>query len=327
MIAASCRGFDRWHPGGLVRASELLSAHGMTVALHPKVDASFPDGETYVDLPSFRQGTPVFLHQVLADNSKNGPDAALLALMVAARAYWQYGAGPITAVVPFLAYARQDRVIHGQRRPTTSGLIADLLSAAGISRVVAVQSGSTMNLDRQFATPTLWQAGLIRYLADCACHYDTDSTILVAPDTGALGDVRAVAELTGHAVYAAEKTRLSPEMVRLRAGTVIARPERFRHALVLDDLVSSAGTVCAAFETMRRNGIKTFSIAVAHCRLTQTGQERLSALVQTGELVRLHTTDTVPTDWCSPALQVTPFMSAFGPELMAMLNLSLGATK
>lgn len=318
-IVASCKEFEQRYPKGLDQAASILATPFGRVCKHREIDARFPDGEAYSELPEFEKGAPVFLFQALVGDAGVGPDSTLIELMIASRAYKQFGAGPVTAVVPFLAYSRQDRYIIGERRPVTSRLIADLFSAAGIDRVLAIQSGSCSNLRRQFTSPRLQQVSFVRYMEECAKEYDRNETILVAPDAGALDDVKNVASRTGHQFLSVEKMRLGPETVEVRNDRV-SEGNQFTHALILDDLVSSAGTVKAAFESLRQIGFESFSIAAPHCRLTQTGSARLDAFVRNGELIRFHTTDTISANWSSSALQIAPFMTTFSPELERLMT-------
>lgn len=319
VIAASCQNFEHHHSGALDQAVKVLSAIYPEVTKHPKVDTRFPDGEAYAELPEFAKGTPVFLFQALVDNTKNGPDASIVALLVAARAYKEFGAGQVTAIVPYLAYARQDRMIPEERRPTTSRLVADLFASAGVDQVIAIRSGSSSNLLRQFGHPPLQQVSFVRYLERCARQYDPLKTVLVAPDAGALLDVQNTAEATGHKFVSAQKLRMGPESVELRLDFNSGH-DNVNHALILDDLVSSAGTVEAVFEELRQFGIRSFSIAVPHCRLTQTGRDRLQRYADRGELLSFHATDTIPVNWHPDFVKITPFMAAFSAEIQNQLS-------
>jgi ribose-phosphate pyrophosphokinase len=310
IVLASCMSFSESYPDGLSAVSHLFPAPRAQLLFHDAVDSRFPDGEICVDVPEFAPGAQIFVFQSLCGDDLSTPDTALFSALAVIRAYKEYGAGPVVMVAPHLVYCRQDRVIAAQRRPVTIRLIADLLKRSGADGVVAVRSGSARNICESFHESRLIQTDFDDFTVACANAHDQRTTVIIAPDAGALGVATRVAARTGHRVVSLEKHREDPETVVSTIGQSDSLAGAV-HGLIVDDLICSAGTIAVAIEAVRKQGLRSFSIVAPHSRLTATGKSRLISLVEAGLLQKLYTTDAVPLKWRPEFVEVTPFTQAF----------------
>ncbi|MER7167681.1 ribose-phosphate diphosphokinase [Micromonospora sp. NPDC000207] len=289
-IVATCRAFTEDFPDQESHLVDALTRHGHDVDLHHRVDGHFPDGELCVDVPAHPRGRPVLIVQSLTGPAQS-PDAAIVSLLATARAYRDHGAGSICGFVPHLAYARHDRLVPGQRRPLFARLLADLAAAAGLNHLIAIASGAEDQLGALFHRPGLSLVAaqpLHRHLLE---RLDTPPTCLVAPDTGGHPHVRRLGAALGLPTVGLVKRRLGPDEVRTVVPQVAAMP-RTGHAVVVDDLVTSAGTLVAAVAALRTYAPELrISAVVTHLRPTGTGLRRLDHLHRSGGLAGLYVTD------------------------------------
>ncbi len=248
----------------------------------------FPDGELAVALPDVRgadvyliQGTPPPAHDHLAE---------LLLLADAAR---RAGAARVTGVLPYVAYARQDR--RGAEGEGVGGrVVADQLSAA-LDRVVAVDL-HTAALEGFFSCPVEHLAA-VPLLAARVRPLAT-GCVVVAPDLGAIGRARHYAGLLGLDVAAVRKRRLSGREVEALG---VDGDVRGRDVLVVDDMISTGATVAAAVNALRGAGARRAAVVATHPLLVPPAEELLGSL----DLDALVVSDSVRTAACTtPPLDV-----------------------
>jgi ribose-phosphate pyrophosphokinase len=226
----------------------------------------FPDGELHVELQESVRGHDVYLIQ-----STSPPvEAHLLELWLLADACRRAGAAHLTTVVPYFGYARQDRRASG-REPVGARLIADLCAASGLQRLVAVDLHSAA-LEGFFAVP-VEHLSAVALLAEAVRSLFPANTVVVAPDLGAV----KLAERYGRCLHLpmaiVDKERLSGEEVRVRR--VVGRVEGCP-MLVVDDMISTGGTVQAAIEALLAAGCAPeVTVAVSHGLFVGPVVERL----------------------------------------------------
>ena len=227
--------------------------------------SSFPDGETYVMIEENVRGRDVFLIQPTSPPS-NQHFMELLIMVDAAR---RASADRITAVIPFFGYARQDRK-DKPRVPITAKLIANLLYAAGVNRVLTmdlhaqqVQGFFDIPVDHLYSLPVL-----IKYLRQKL----TGKTVVVSPDIGGLKMASAYAEALG--------TNLA----------IVAKERKNRDVLLVDDLTETAGTLTSAAELLKKRGALNIYAGVSHAVLVDVAIPRL----QKSKIEELITTNSTP---------------------------------
>ncbi len=240
----------------------------------------FPDGEIFVKLKENIRDRDVFIVQPTCEP----PNENLMELLIMIDAVKRASARRITAVLPFYGYARQDRKDQ-PRVPITAKLVANLLVAAGIDRILTVdlhaqqiQGFFDIPVDHLYGFPVIG-----KYLTD----QKFNDHIVVAPDTGGVKAAYAYAQLLKTDLAVVAKRRLGHSEVE--AYTLVG-DVKGKTAIMVDDLTTTAGTLCSAAELLMEKGAADVYAAVSHATITQTGIDRLKA----SPIRELIVTDTVP---------------------------------
>src|SRR3989441_11226554 len=227
--------------------------------------SSFPDGEPYVKIEENVRGRDVFLIQPTSPPSNEH----LMELLIMVDAARRASADRITAVIPFFGYARQDRKDQ-PRVPITAKLVANLLCAAGVNRVLTmdlhaqqVQGFFDIPVDHLYSLPVL-----IKYLRQRL----TRKTVVVSPDVGGLKMASAYAHALGANLAIVAKERRSA--TETEALYLIGEVED-RDVLLVDDLTETAGTLTSAAELVRERGALEIYAGVSHAILVDVAIPRL----------------------------------------------------
>jgi ribose-phosphate pyrophosphokinase len=242
--------------------------------------SSFPDGETYVKFEENIRGRDVFIIQPTSPPVNEH----LMELLIMVDAARRASADRITAVIPFFGYARQDRKDQ-PRVPITAKLVANLLHAAGVSRVLTmdlhaqqVQGFFDIPVDHLYSMPVL-----IKYLRQRL----TRKTVVVSPDVGGLKMASAYSQALGASLAIVAKQRKSP--TETEALYVIGEVEDC-DVLLVDDLTETAGTLTSAAKILKERGALDIYAGVAHAVLVDIANERL----QKSQIKELVTTNSTP---------------------------------
>ncbi|HEY3602432.1 MAG TPA: ribose-phosphate pyrophosphokinase [Chthoniobacterales bacterium] len=242
--------------------------------------SSFPDGETYVRFEENIRGRDVFIVQPTSPPTNEH----LMELLIMVDAARRASADRITAVIPFFGYARQDRK-DKPRVPITAKLVANLLTAAGVSRVLTmdlhaqqVQGFFDIPVDHLYSLPVL-----IRYVREKLKR----KTVVVSPDVGGLKMASAYAQALGASLAIVAKQRKSA--TETEALYLIGEVQDCDVFLV-DDLTETAGTLTSAASLLKKNGALDIYAGVAHAVLANVAVERL----QKSEIKELVTTNSTP---------------------------------
>jgi ribose-phosphate pyrophosphokinase len=242
---------------------------------------SFPDGETYVRIEENIRGHDVFIIQPTCPPTNQH----LMELLIMVDAARRASADRITAVIPFFGYARQDRKDQ-PRVPITAKLVANLLNAAGVHRVLTmdlhaqqVQGFFDIPVDHLYSLPVL-----IRYLRK---RLKGKTTTVVSPDLGGLKMASAYAEALGAnlAIVAKERKSATETEALYLIGDVADRD-----VLMVDDLTETAGTLTSAAELVKKHGARDVFAGVAHAVLVDVAIPRL----QKSQIAELITTNSTP---------------------------------
>jgi ribose-phosphate pyrophosphokinase len=251
--------------------------------------AAFPDGEFHVAVRDSVRDADVYLVQPTSPPVERH----LLELLLLADACRRAGAHRISAVIPYFGYARQDRRAGG-REPVAARLIADLIQTGGVQRVIALDLHNPA-IEGVFAVP-LEHLSAVPVLAEAVRAEVSTDAVVVAPDLGAAKLADRFAARLNLSVAIVHKVRLGDQTVGVRR---ITGEVRDRVPLVVDDMISTAGTIEAAVGAVREAGSKAEAVVVAtHGLLVGPAIERLRAL----GLRRLLLADTValPADLLLP---------------------------
>ncbi|HSB30356.1 MAG TPA: ribose-phosphate pyrophosphokinase [Candidatus Sulfobium mesophilum] len=244
---------------------------------------NFSDGEILVRLNENVRGSDVF---VLQPTSMPVNDN-IMELLLITDALKRASAGRITAVIPYYGYARQDRKVQ-PRVPISAKMVADLITAVGINRVLTVdlhagqiQGFFNIPVDNLYASPIL-----LDYIKK---KYDTDHLVIVSPDAGGVERARAFAKRLQSSIAIIDKRR---EKVNECEVMNVIGDVAGKDALILDDMVDTAGTMTQAAAALKEKGARNVSAACTHAVLSGAALERINNSV-IGELIA---TNTIPLD-------------------------------
>ena len=258
-------------------------ARNVNVKLVRRVLERFPDGELHIELQESVRGHDVYLIQPTCPPV----DEHLFELLLMADACRRAGAVHLTAVIPYLGYARQDRRAHG-REPLSVRLIADLLATSGIQRVVAVDLHS-QGVESAFAIP-VEHVSAVPILAEAVRPSVPRNAVIVSPDLGAVKMAERYARLLDLPVAIIHKTRISGAEVSVQR---IVGDVRDKQVLIVDDMISTGGTIEKAIKALLEAGCLSSGIKVAasHGLLVGPAAERLGKL----PIEKIYVSDSTPT--------------------------------
>lgn len=252
----------------------------------PLCDATvntFPDGESFVQIKESIRGADAFIIQPTCPPTNHN----LMELLVMVDAVRRASASRITAVMPFYGYARQDRK-DKPRVPITSKLVANLLTAAGVNRVLAmdlhaaqIQGFFEIPVDHLHSLPVLVKHLKEKYVQNM------NNLVVVSPDIGGVKNAKSYANVLGTELAIVAKQRISATEVDAHA--VIGNVEG-KDVLMIDDMTESGGTLCAAAKILKEHGAARIFAGVSHGVLNDAARARL----KDSPIECLLTSDSVP---------------------------------
>ncbi|RUM89766.1 MAG: phosphoribosylpyrophosphate synthetase [Thermodesulfatator sp.] len=241
----------------------------------------FSDGEIFVEIKENVRGADVFVVQPTC----TPVNEHLMELLIIIDALRRASARRITAVIPYYGYARQDRKT-APRTPISAKLVANLLTVAGARRVLTmdlhagqIQGFFDIPVDHLFAAPVLLQ-----YIRET---FRDEELVIVSPDAGGVERARAYAKRLDAGIAIVDKRRPGPNQSEVMH---VVGEVKGKVALILDDMVDTAGTMCKAAEALKERGAKEVHGLATHPVLSGPAVER----IQKSALKSLVVTDTIP---------------------------------
>ena len=250
--------------------------------LTPTLATTFSDGELRVEIGTNVRGDDVFVIQPTCPPDVN---RNLIQLCLMCDALKRASAGRITAVVPYYGYARQDRKVS-PRSPISAKLVADCISVAGANRLVTIdihagqiQGFFNFPVDTLFATPVMLEP----------LHNAMEGeAVIVSPDAGGVERARSYAKRLNAPLAIVDKRRDKPNQAH--AMHVIG-DVKGKTAIIVDDMIDTAGTLCAAADVLLKNGAVKIIACATHAVLSGPAIDRINA---TDALSGVYVTDTIP---------------------------------
>ena len=240
----------------------------------------FSDGEISVKINETIRGADVFIIQ----STSYPVNDNLMELLIMIDAMKRASAARITAVMPYYGYARQDRKARG-REPITAKLMADLLEAAGVTRVVTIdlhaaqiQGFFNIPFDHMPGAPTM---------AEYIKEKNLEDVIVVSPDLGGVGRARKFADLLNAPLAIIDKRRPEPGVAEVMnlIGDVAGK-----NCIMVDDMVDTAGSLTEAARALKKFGAKDIYACCTHPILTDPALSRIAQ----SDITELVVTNTIP---------------------------------
>jgi ribose-phosphate pyrophosphokinase len=241
----------------------------------------FSDGEVMVEINENVRGRDVYVIQSTCAPTNDN----LMELLVMTDALKRASAATITAVVPYYGYARQDRKA-APRTPITAKLVADLITTSGIDRVVTVdlhagqiQGFFNIPVDNLYAAPVI--------LNHLKTRFQGEPVVMVSPDAGGTERARAFAKRLECTLAVIDKRRTGPNVAEVMhlIGDV-----RDKVAVILDDMIDTAGTLTQAAKALKENGARAIYACATHGVLSGPAIERIN----NSDIEEIVLTDTIP---------------------------------
>jgi len=225
----------------------------------------FSDGEIFVEIKENVRGTDVFVVQPTCTPVNDH----LMELVIMVDALRRASARRITAVVPYYGYARQDRK-NAPRVPITAKVVAEMFMAVGVRRVLCmdlhagqIQGFFNIPVDHLYAAPVM-----LKYIQE-----SFSDVVMVSPDAGGVERTRAFAKRLNSDLAIVDKRRDKPN--ECQAMNVVGDVEG-KTAVLVDDMVDTAGTLCAGAQTLLDNGAKEVHACCSHAVLSGPAIERIT---------------------------------------------------
>lgn len=243
---------------------------------------AFSDGETAVEIQQNVRGRDCFIVQSTCAPANDN----LMEIMAIADALRRASAANITAVIPYFGYARQDRRARSSRVPITAKIIAEILMAVGIQRVVTVdlhadqiQGFFYIPVDNVYATPIMLEDIQSKALKN---------PMVVSPDVGGVVRARAIAKrLNGADLAIIDKRRPKPNEARVMH---IIGDIKDKDCIIVDDIVDTAGTLCKAVDALKEHGANSVTAYITHPVLSGNAIKN----IENSQLDELVVTNTIP---------------------------------
>lgn len=229
----------------------------------------FSDGEIYVEINENVRGLNAFVVQSTCTPVNQG----LMELLIMIDALKRASAGSIVAVIPYFGYARQDRKVR-PRTPITAKLVADLITTAGADRVVSmdlhagqIQGFFNIPFDHLYAMPIF-----IDHMRSAGLQ--GQNTIVVSPDAGGVERARAYSKRLGADLAIIDKRRSAPGVSEVMN---IIGDVKGKRAVIVDDIIDTAGTLCNAAKAIMENGAISVEACTTHPVFSGKAIERIAA--------------------------------------------------
>ena len=237
----------------------------LNIPLTPITIKHFSDGEIYVKIEKSVRGADIFLIQSTSPNANEH----LMELLLTVDALKRASANEVTAVIPYYGYSRQDRKAT-PREPISAKLVADLLTTAGVNRVITfdlhvdqIQGFFNIPVDNLEVTPLIAEYLLNKGLRDF---------VIISPDTGGVKRARRLAKLLEKPLAIIDKRR--PKHGEARVMHIIGEVKG-KDVVIVDDIIDTAGTIINATKALKDEGAKDVYVYATHALFSGPALERL----------------------------------------------------
>jgi ribose-phosphate pyrophosphokinase len=268
---------------------KISAALGIELSAHE--EREFEDGEHKARPMVSVRGEDVYVVQGLHGGPDQSPNDKLCRLLFFLATMKENGASRVTAVIPYLAYARKDRQTK-PRDPVTTRYVAELFEAAGTNRVITLDVHNIAAFQNAFRCETIHLDTRRLFAARAIALFGDTPAVIASPDPGGVKRAQLLREMIekelGKAVGTAfmEKRRSAGAV----SGTLLVGDAAGSTVIIVDDLISSGGTLARAAKACRENGARSIYAFAAHGLFTSDAAE----VLRRSDLAKVFITDTVP---------------------------------
>lgn len=265
----------------------------------------FNNGETQVMIGDSIRGKDIFIVQPTSQPVNDN----LMELLIMADACKRASAHSITAVVPYYAYARQDRKTRG-REPISAKLVANLMVTAGMTRIITVDLHAGQ-IQGFFDIPVDHLLGAPVFADYFNGHDFGGELVVVSPDLGGVTRARVLADFLKAPIAIIEKRRPRPGEAEVMS---IIGDVQGKIALMIDDIVDTAGSLCEGAKALKRLGAKSVLAACSHAVLSKNAVEKIN----NSDIEKIVITDTIalPPEKQSPKIVVLSMAKSIGDVIL-----------
>jgi ribose-phosphate pyrophosphokinase len=268
----------------------------------------FSDGEICVEVKENIRGKDVFL----VNSTCNPVNESLMELLIMIDTAKRSSARRITAVIPYFGYARQDRK-SASRTPITAKLVADLLTQAGADRILTMDLHAGQ-IQGFFDIPVDDLTSRVTFAKDIKRHIRTEEpTVFVSPDAGGAVRARKFADMFHGDIAIVDKRRPKAGVSEVMA--LIGDVEG-KHAILVDDIVDSGGTLCKAADAILEAGALSVRAYITHGVLSNGASKKIDA----SQLVELVISDSIPYEGKSSKIRQVSLAPLFGEAMRRITN-------
>ena len=240
-------------------------ADNLKLPLKKAIVNHFADGEIICEIGESVREKDVYVIQSTCPPVTTN----LFEILVFVDALKRASAGKITVVIPYFGYARQDRKSR-PRQPITSKLVADMLAAAGVDRVIVVELHTAQI--QGFFSCLIDEINTSPMFANHFKDKVNENTVVVSPDYGGVNRARRVAEKLNLPIAIVDKRRTGPNVVEVMN---VIGDVNGKDCLIIDDIIDTGGSACEAAKLLKSKGAKTVNIACSHGVFSYPASERL----------------------------------------------------
>ncbi len=265
-----------------LKLAEGISKH-LKIPLSSLVRKKFSDGEIFIQITENVRGRDVFVVQ-----STNPPAENFIELLLIIDALRRASTERITAVIPYFGYGRQEKKDR-PRVPISAKLFANLLEKAGADRVISIDLHSPqitgffdISVDHLFATPVMVKHIKKLKLKD-------KETVIISPDVGRVEAARAIAKKISNNIPIAIVDKRRPKPNQCEIVNIIGDVKK-KTAIIIDDIVDTAGTLTQAANELKKQGAKKIYAYITHAVLSGKAINKIAS----SSLDKLVVTDTIP---------------------------------
>jgi ribose-phosphate pyrophosphokinase len=286
----------------------------LEIPLSPIELATFANGEIDCKIGESVRGSDLFVIQT----HHGSVNDALMEQAIIIDAAKRASARSITAVCPLLGYSRQDRKASG-REPITARLVVDILAAAGADRIMSVDlhSGQTQGFFNGPFDHLIAMPALRHYVHE---NLDLENLVIVAPDAGGVKSAERSSVALGCDIAIVHKQRSKSVRNQVEANYLIGEVKG-KNCIIVDDMIDTAGTLCAAAELLKKHGAQDIYGLATHGIFSPPALKR----IESSPILKVVITNTVPLPLTHPKIEtvsIAPLIAEAIEAVFAGLSLS-----